>query len=449
MAERIPLRVAILGGGGLRTPLLAPALAERAGVTELALFDTDRPRLERIAGVARAAAPKLAVTLSATAAEAVRGSRFVIAAIRSGGQAARGADERICLEAGALGQETVGAAGAALAFRNIPAMVELARIVERDAPEACLVNYTNPVGMVTDALRRETGVEVIGICDTPAELAERAASLLYLDPEAMVPGWSGVNHCGWLTGLFDREHDPDDPFPPVDHLPDLFRDPDRPRRLHRGELFPVEAMVPAIPSEYVFFHRSPDAARERMLGAEATRGEAILAMEARLFARLDSVGASPEERLDAYRSVLAERDATYMQVEGGDGGSDHRAPPGPGGYDRIGLEVIRARLGVEPRVIVVNAPNLTPAGGPAIPELPVADIVEAPAVVDAGGARPLPQRPLPHDAARLLRRVRTAEREIAGAALSGDVEAAAEALREHPAGGPAAAEAFPRLRLDA
>ncbi len=396
--------------------------------------------------MARAAAPRLSISETGSAAEAVRGSRFVIAAIRAGGQEARGADERTCMEAGALGQETVGAAGAALAFRNVPAMVKLARVVEREAPEACLVNYTNPVGMVCDALAQESAVDGVGICDTPAELAERAASLLYLDPEAVVPGWSGVNHCGWLTGLYERERDPDDPFPPVDHLPDLFRDPERPRRLHRGDLFPVEAMVPAVPSEYVFFHGWPERALERMRGAAATRGEAILAMEARLFAGLDAAE-TPAGKLSAYRSVLAERDATYMQVEGGEGGSDHRPPPGLSGYDRIGLEVIRARLGIEPRTIVVNVPNRTSAGGPAVPELPVTDIVETPAEMDAGGVRPLPQRPLPRDAGRLLRRVRAAEREIAKAALTGDAGAAAAALREHPAGGPAAAEVFPRLRL--
>lgn len=407
-------------------------------------MDPDRTRLERMTAVARAAAPGLEVTTGG-AAEAIRGSRFVIAAVRVGGQEARAHDERACLEAGCLGQETVGAAGAALAFRNIPAMVELAQLVGREAPDAVLLNYTNPVGMVTDALGREVDTEVIGICDTPAELAERAASLLYLDPAALVPGWSGVNHCGWLTGLEERS---DDPLPPTDHLPDLFRDPERLERVHRTRLFPAEDLVPAVPSEYVFFHRWPERALERVRAGGVTRGEAILGLEADLFGRLDAAGARPEARLGAYRATMAERDATYLRVEGGAAGSEERPTPGPSGYDRIGLRVIRARLGIEPDVIVVNAPNRTPTGGPAVPELPVGNVVEAPAAVGPEGTAFAPQRPLPPPAAALLRRVQAAETAIAGAALAGDPAAAAEALREHPAGGPAAAGVFSSLQLD-
>ncbi len=442
------MRVAVLGGGGLRTPLLAAAFDGWTDVEELALFDPDRERLSRIAGLARAAAPRLVVTETDAPAEAVAGCRFVVAAIRAGGQEARAHDERACLEAGVLGQETVGAAGAALAFRNIPAMVELARIVERRAPGATLVNYTNPVGMVTDALARETGADVIGICDTPSELTGRAASLLYLDPENVAPAWSGVNHCGWLTGLYDRDADPSDPFPPVDHLPDLFRDPERLGRAHRPGLFPVEDLLPATPSEYVSFHRYPERAVERLRAAGRTRGEQIVALEAGLFRRLDPAGARPDSALAAYREALGEREATYMQVEGG-GEPDDRKRSGPSGYDRIGLRVMRARLGAAPGTIVVNTANRTPLGGPAIPELATDDIVEVPARVAPEGVAPVPQPPLPAADAALLRRVRAAEREIVSAALDGDPAAAAEALREHPAGGPEAAGIFPSLRLTA
>ena len=436
------MKAALLGGGGLRAPLLARALAASGlGVRELTLFDTDARRLAAIAPVARANAPGLVVRETTDAAEAARGSRFVIAAIRAGGQEARAHDERVCLEAGVLGQETVGAAGAALAMRNIPQVTRLARIVEREAPQAIVINYTNPAGMVTEALRSETSLEVVGICDTPAELAERVAGLLYLDPETCSVGFSGINHLGWLTALHEAKPDPEDPFPPTDRLADLFRDPDRLRRVHRAPLFEPEEMAGAVPSEYVFFHLHPERARERIGAAGTTRGEAILELERRLFPGLRD----PQGALAAWREAMDERNSTYLRVEAG-APQERRNEP-VSGYDRIGLRVLRARLGSAPAEIVVNTVNRTETGAPAVPELPVQDVVEVPARVGPDGVAPIPQPPLPVGPAALLRRVRSAEREIVRAALAGDPGTAAAALRDHPAGGPAAARVFGRLRL--
>ena len=450
------MKIAVLGGGGLRVPLLARSLAAGGfGVEELALFDPDRTRLAALARVARVSAPRLRIRETTVAAEAIRGSRFVIAGIRVGGQQARAHDERVCLDAGVLGQETVGAAGAALALRNVPAMLDLARIVEREAPDAVLVNYTNPAGMVTEALLRQTPLEVIGICDTPAGLVERVAGLLYLDPAACSVGWSGINHLGWLTALYANDPGTDPGLPPENRLGDLFRDPDRLLRVHRGALFDESEMAGAVPSEYVSLHLHPGRARERLAAAGATRGGAILELEAGLFAALAAAAEDPRETLAAYRNAMEAREASYFEIEaGGGGGAAPTKPAGDAcsgeeasGYDRIGLAVIRACLDSEGAEIVVNTRNRTPAGAPAIPELPTGDVVEVPARVGAEGVAPIPQPPLPVAAGSLLRRARDAEREIVRAALAGDPGIAAEALRHHPAGGPDAAAVLPRLRL--
>ncbi len=447
------MKIAVLGGGGLRAPLLARALGTSGlGVRELALFDPDRARLAAIARVSRALAPELPIRDTIDAEEAIQGCRFVIAALRAGGQEARASDERRCLDAGVLGQETVGAAGAALALRNIPAVLELARVAEREAPDAVWINYTNPAGMVTDALRRETALEVIGICDTPAELVERAAGLLYLDPAACSCGWSGINHLGWLTALYGKEPGADAPFPPENRLGGLFRDPDRLLRVHRAPLFEPSEMAGAIPSEYVFLHLHPERARERTAAAGATRGESILELEAQFFAALGAPASRPQQALAAWRRVMDARNGSYFRIESGADESAAAAAPfrretDAFGYDRIGLRVIRARLGAAPAEIVVNTGNRTPAGGPAIPELPADDVVEVPARIGPEGAAPIPQPPLPVLAGNLLRRVRDCERQIVRAALAGDPRLAAEALRDHPAGGPAAAAVLPKLAV--
>ena len=549
------MKVAVFGGGGLRTPLLLSALDRSGpGFREAALYDPDGDRLAALLPVLRAAAPGLAVTRAGSPAEAARGSRFVVLAIRVGGQEARAADERACLEAGAVGQETVGAAGAALAFRNLPAALDLARTVEREAPDALVVNYANPAGMVTEALANHSGARVVGVCDTPAALADRVAGLVGAAPGRYSVSWSGVNHCGWLTRLYrpveraprpplldarmrsprsvsrrdalptDRRREslrdsprhlsrggghplpaplpgrrfaptgvsrtsstgcalpdgrapsPDDPpLPPEDLLAGLFGAPERLRSAHPPGLFEAEEFRGAVPSEYVYFALHPDRAVERARAAGTTRGRQVLELEARLFAALRapagaSAGTDEEAGLRVYREVLAEREATYFGIEAGRGSTGAgtaggAAKPGPGGgaglapsgYDRIGLAVIRAALAAEDgsggggrdsaAEIVLNTRNRTADGGPAVPELPVEDFVEAPARMGSNGAVPSPQPPLPVEAGRLLRRVKSCEREITAAAVAGNAARAAEALREHPAGGPAAAEVFSSLRL--
>ena len=299
--------------------------------------------------------------------------------------------------------------------------------------------------MVTEALLNETSLEVVGICDTPAELTDRVVRLLYLDPGALSVGWSGVNHLGWLTAL--HEADPTGAFPPENHLEDLFGDRDRLLRIHRDGLFESSEMAGAIPSEYVFLHLHPDRAVERTRASGTTRGASILDLEETLFAALAAAG-SPEQAHAGYREFTHARDASYFQIEArGDASLPGGAPAadGPSGYDRIGLQAMGALLRDEPETMVVNTRNRSPAGGPAVPELPADDVVEVAALVGKDGVAPIPQPPLPVPAGDLLRRAKAAEREFVRAALAGDPGIAAEALIEHPAGGPEAAQIFEKL----
>ena len=442
------LKVSILGGGGSRTPLLARALAgSRLGVRELALYDTNRKRLAAIAQVVRAIAPRIRLRVTHDPGVAVRGCRFVIAAIRAGGQEARSHDEQLCVAARVLGQETVGAAGAALAMRNIPPMVRLARIMEREAPGATLINYTNPAGMVTEALLNETSIDVIGICDTPAELTHRVADLLYLDRAACSVAWSGINHLGWLTGLY--EADPTGPLPPENHLEDLFRDPGRLVRVYPNHLFEASEMVGAIPSEYVYLHLHAQRAVLRTRAAGTTRGASILSLEGTLFSALEAAAGDRQRAHSSYWDFINARSASYFQIETrGDVRPAGKVPRdrGPTGYDRIGLAVMKALAGDEPVRMVVNTRNRTASGGLVVPELLGEDVVEVAAQVGSDGVSAVPQPPLPVAAGNLLRRVKETEREFVRAALARDPGIAAEALREHPAGGAAAARIFGQLQ---
>ena len=155
------MKIAVIGGAGVRIPLLVNGLASAAlGIDEFALYDPDQDRLAVIADLARRRSGSGRVTAHASSAPAIDGASFVIISIRVGGMAARIRDERAALDLGFVGQETVGPGGFAMAVRTIPPLVDYAREVMQRAPQAWIINFTNPAGLVTQALTSETGARV-------------------------------------------------------------------------------------------------------------------------------------------------------------------------------------------------------------------------------------------------------------------------------------------------
>lgn len=156
-------------------------------VTRVTLYDTDADRLTAVARVlaeqGRDSADAPAVVATTELDEALRGADFVFSAIRVGGLAGRAADERVALDEGVLGQETVGAGGIAYGLRTVPVALDLARRIARLAPHAWVINFTNPAGLVTEAMSRHLGDRVIGICDSPVGLGRRIARVLGADPD--------------------------------------------------------------------------------------------------------------------------------------------------------------------------------------------------------------------------------------------------------------------------
>ena len=175
-------KVAIIGGGGVRTPLLIYGLAqsqELLKITELTLFDLDEARTRTIARIGREIVRQMGAGFqirdTSRLDEAAEGADFVLSSIRVGGMAARARDERVAIEHGLAGQETTGPAGAAMALRTLPVTLGHAKVIERVAPGAWFVNFTNPAGLITQALTRNTSLKLIGICDTPSELFHKIA----------------------------------------------------------------------------------------------------------------------------------------------------------------------------------------------------------------------------------------------------------------------------------
>ncbi|MEU4925259.1 6-phospho-beta-glucosidase [Streptomyces yokosukanensis] len=419
------MKLTILGGGGFRVPLVYGALlADRAEgrVTEVVLHDLDDRRLhavgrvldEQAAGVPDA--PRVTATTDLD--EALAGADFVFSAIRVGGLAGRADDERVALAEGVLGQETVGAGGIAYGLRTVPVAVDIARRVARLAPDAWVINFTNPAGLVTEAMSRHLGDRVIGICDSPVGLGRRVARALGADPKQAFVDYVGLNHLGWVRALRVAGRD---------ELPRLLADPALLGSFEEGRLFGVDWLqsLGAIPNEYLHYYYFNREAVRAYRQAERTRGAFLRDQQARFY-----VEAQRTERsaLHAWERTRAEREATYMAENRESAGAGEReADDLSGGYEKVALALMRAIARDERTTLILNVRN-----GSTLAALDGDAVIEVPCLVDAGGAHPLAVAPLPAHATGLVCAVKAVEREVLAAAESGSRRTAVKAFALHP-----------------
>ncbi|MFC3574058.1 6-phospho-beta-glucosidase [Streptomyces yaanensis] len=419
------MKLTILGGGGFRVPLVYGALlTDRAEgrVTQVVLHDLDAGRLyavtrvlaEQAAGVPDA--PEVTATTDLD--EALRGADFVFSAIRVGGLEGRADDERVALAEGVLGQETVGAGGIAYGLRTVPVAVDIARRVARLAPDAWVINFTNPAGLVTEAMSRHLGDRVIGICDSPVGLGRRIARVLGANPQEAWIDYVGLNHLGWVRGLRVAGRD---------ELPRLLADPDLLGSFEEGKLFGVDWLrsLGAIPNEYLHYYYFNREAVRAYREAEKTRGAFLRDQQARFYeeARRTDVSA-----LDAWDRTRAEREATYMSENRETAGAGERdADDLSGGYEKVALALMRAIARDERTTLILNVRNQS-----TLTVLDTDAVIEVPCLVDANGAHPVAVDPLPDHATGLVCAVKAVEREVLAAAESGSRTTAVKAFALHP-----------------
>ncbi|WP_329075195.1 6-phospho-beta-glucosidase [Streptomyces niveus] len=420
------MRLTVLGGGGFRLPLVYGALLgdhAEGRVTDVVLHDVDSARLTAIARVLAdqaagvADAPRVTVTTDLD--EAVRGADFVFSAIRVGGLEGRAADERVALAEGVLGQETVGAGGIAYGLRTVPVAVDIARRVARLAPDAWVINFTNPAGLVTEAMARHLGDRVIGICDSPVGLGRRVARVLGGDPGTAFIDYVGLNHLGWLRGLrIDGR----------DQLPRLLADPALLGAIEEGRLFGAEWLrsLGSIPNEYLHYYYFNRETVRAYRGAEPTRGAFLRDQQAGFYAEMEKEGAPALATWDRTR---AEREATYMAHNREAAGAGERAVEDleSGGYEKVALALMRAIAHDSRATLILNVRN-----GTTLSVLDTDAVIEVPCLVDANGAHPVAVAPLPYHATALVCAVKAVEREVLAAAESGSRTTAVKAFALHP-----------------
>jgi len=388
------MKLAVVGAGSTYTPELVAGLAGLE-IANLALHDVDAGRLEVVGGLAGRMLDRAGyrgeLSLGGELDAAVESADFVLVQIRVGGQAARLRDETAPLPCGCIGQETTGAGGFAKAMRTVPVVLEIAdRVRELAGPDAWIVDFTNPVGIVTRSLL-DAGHRAVGLCNVAITLQRRFAALLGVEPASVVVDQVGLNHLTWVRAVR---------LDGVDVLPALLDE--------HGDAVAGEVGLPlrlleelgAVPSYYLRYFYEHDAVLAEQLDG-VPRAQTVAEIEAGL--------------LELYKDPALNEKPALLEQRGG------------AFYSEAAAGLVRALaydIGDVHEVDVRNAGTL--AG------LADDDVVEVPARVEGGRVVPLEQRPLAAELLGLVQHVAAYERLTVQAATSGDPVLARKALLAHP-----------------
>jgi 6-phospho-beta-glucosidase len=436
------MKLAILGGGGVRMPAFVQAVLSREGTAfdKISLFEPDSVRRDTIGRLAVERAGALrgpdVVTVTPDVEEAFSGADFVFSAIRVGGDLGRVIDEEVALRRGLVGQETTGPGGCAMALRTIPVVLSYCEILARCAPRAVLVNFTNPAGLITQAIATHATVRAVGVCDTPSGTVDCLARFLDADRGKIAFSYGGLNHLGWISSFaVDGEEQ-------VGAL--LARYEELQRFDHRFAAFDpgLVRRIGAIPTEYLYYFYEPKRYVDAVTRAGASRGADVQRLNSELLARIAKAfdAGDAHDAWSTYSMLMGIRHDSYMRTDmsgdsmqrppGAPGSADEpraAADIGPGGYEGVALQVIEGLTARKPGMVIVNTRN-----GASLPFLDPDDVAEIPAFIHGGGVAPLSAGELPRSARGLVTQVKEYEREVVNAAVSGDADLAALALALHP-----------------
>ena len=392
------MKLAVIGAGSTYTPELVSGLMrerERIAIDELVLHDIDSERLHVVGGMAQRMLARQgyagSLQISTELDAALYGADAVLLQIRVGGQAARLHDERTPALCGCIGQETTGAGGLAKALRTVPVVLGIAaRARALAADGAWIVDFTNPVGIVTRSLL-DQGHRAIGLCNVAINFQRQIAAHLGVEPERVLVDQVGLNHLTWIRSVWlDGRDVLEDVLASFgDHLA---QEIGLPRRLLDD--------LGAIPSYYLRYFYA-----ERAVVEEQRHEEPRAAIVAEIERGL----------LDLYRDPKVDAKPALLEQRGG------------AFYSEAATQLLAALFSDSGQTLVVDTRN-----GDALPGLAADDVVELPARVGASGAAPLPQRPLAPELLGLVQHVSAYERLASQAAISGDPDLARMALMTNP-----------------
>jgi 6-phospho-beta-glucosidase len=429
------MKITVLGAAGVRTPLIVKAMLRRQnqlGLKELALMDIDSDHLEIIGALTRPLESKadtqFKITRTTDARVALQGADFVISTFRVGGIHSRVIDERVPLEYGLLGQETTGAGGFAMGMRSIPVLLKYIEQMHELCPDAWLINFANPSGMLTEAAIQYGGWQrTVGICDGPVSIQKVAAAAIPAPQEEVHLGYFGLNHLGWVRSIVYRQKDYLPQFIEMINaaggMPGLPFDPQ------------LITWLGMIPNEYLFFYYSSCQAVHNILKAGHSRGENVAALNLDLFTNLRKL--LDDENLEGmqtlYENFLSWRMQSQMVNETGTTLKLDQISPGlmesmeSEGYAGVALDLIESLVGSSVREMILNITNQGSIEG-----MSEKDVVEIQTQVSENSIQPLKVGKIPDHCLGLMKQVKEFERLTIAAATQGSYTQALLALTIHP-----------------
>lgn len=407
------LKIVVIGGGSSYTPEIIEGFIKRKDelpVKEIVLVDIEdgQDKLNIVGNLAKRMVKKaglnINISLTMDRRDALKDADFVVTQFRVGGLAARAKDERFPLEYNVIGQETTGPGGFAKALRTIPVILDICKDIEEICPKAFLINFTNPSGMVTEAVNKFTNVKCIGLCNVPIHMKMNFAEVLDVDFNDLYVEYAGLNHLVWVKGVWLKGEDitmkmidmlTDGVSLSMRNIPDL--------KWNREYLKSIKL----IPSPYHRYYFMTDKLLEEELeaakeGGSGTRAEVVKGVEDRLFELYK------DENLKEKPKELEKRGGAY--------------------YSDAAVSLISAIYNDKKEVHVVNTVNYG-----TIKELPRDCVIETNCLIDRRGATPIVlKEELPLEALGIVQAVKAYEVPAIEAAVRGDKSKALIAMANHP-----------------
>ena len=394
-------KITVVGGGSSYTPELIDGFIQNEPnlkVGEIALFDVDEERLSIVGGMAqrqvRYAELDTKVTLNYDRPRAIEGAKFVLSSMRVGHMAARILDEKIPLKYGVIGQETTGPGGTLKAWRTIPVSLDIAKDMEKYAPDAWYINFTNPSGIMTEALLKHTNLNVVGLCNNPINTIAGMAEAFHVEPKDVFLEWMGMNHVNWVRKVYIKGQDVTQML--FDNLEEMMMIKEMPK--FDPELVRTLGVLPTYYLQYYYNH--PDRVREEK-EAGKTRGEVVFEVEKDLLKRY----ADP--------NILVK--PPELMLRGG------------ARYSEAAVNLIMSLMHDRRDVQIVVARN-----GTSLPDLPPDASVEVPCVVGAHGVTPLVMGHFPASIRALAIQAKAWESATVQAGVSGSRRDAVLAMLNNP-----------------
>ena len=441
------MKVVIVGGGGVRTPQVVNGLLakeKKLKLDKITLLDVDQNRLESIYKVvdeikeSYSSEKKVDINYTMDSREAFEKADLILFTIRVGNIQARIIDEQIPLSYGVVGQETTGPGGFAMAMRTIPVILDYMEVVDEVAPNAWVLNLTNPAGLITQAINDAGYEKIIGICDSPSGMTEDISEALELPQSELWFEYFGLNHLGWIKKIKHGDKDITEK---------VFADDSALQRHGEAMISPdFIRRLGLIPNEYLLFYYQNTEVVNKVSGSGLSRAQLINSLNKILFDKLNNLDSySDIDALTQYQRYIEARHGSYMQVEtsGFDkeniaqrlwNESEEKVKDGsyiineePGGYAAIALSAIKGITGLEATTMILNIKNEG-----AISCLEKDDVVEIPTHVNGNGIHGFTVNNVPEQAKGLLQAVKSFERLTIQASKHKSYNKALQALTVHP-----------------